>query len=407
MRDSRLRARRPPAHPRLEWSNLSGPPAANAWGSLPDSNRVHMTYSGRAAIRQYLARLRQQASARTAARTVVLVPAFHCPTVVDPVLDAGYEVRYYGIDETLNVATEDFLRKLDRSVAAAIFIRYFGMMRTDASLFAACRDAGAVVIEDCCHSFLSANPLRLADAGADATVYSFWKLLPSRVGGGALVRDTTPGPSWPRRGRARTGDSLLHLRTLASQLCDSPIERARRLLDRRPVALACQPVPAIRKPAAEAYPYDPDAATWGIPLTSRFILGRADLAAVVDARRRNYESLAARLVATDRFTPLRRGLPAEACPWGFPLLLARRAERDYLLRAQGVPLFTFGEVLHPSLHALHPGERRMLETAVYLANSLLVLSIHQGIEQAHIERYAAIVNEFILQLGSAPPAELH
>jgi hypothetical protein len=39
----------------------------------------------------------------------------------------------------------------------------------------------------CCHLFLAVNPLRPAYSGADATVYSFWKLVPSLAGGALML----------------------------------------------------------------------------------------------------------------------------------------------------------------------------------------------------------------------------
>jgi dTDP-4-amino-4,6-dideoxygalactose transaminase len=135
-----------------------------------------------------------------------------------------------------------------------------------------------------------------------------------------------------------------------------------------------------------------------MPATTRLILANADLEGIVEARRRNYDVLSGALMATGEFAPVRRSLSQDACPWAFPVVLSRRAERDYLIRASGVPLFTFGEVLHPTLYASHGGERAMLETAEYLSNSLLAISVHQGIERIQVERFAALINNFIVRL---------
>lgn len=354
---------------------------------------MRTTYSGRAAIYQYLARLRACSAERS--RSIVLAPALHCPTVIDPILQAGYRVRYYGIDRGLNTMTDDFLSKLDRSVAAAIFIRYFGIVDTPHELFAACREVGAHAIEDCCHSFLTADPLRLAQSGADAMIYSFWKLVPSKVGGGILLRDPHRLGPWPAQEAPSRRDSLGRLDDLARQLCERPIAFAARLLKRRPAESPEEPAPAIRKPASEAYPYDPQASLWSMPATSRIILERADLESIVAARRRNYHALASALISSDELMPFRPALSAGACPWGFPVFLSRRAERDYLMRAAGVPLFTFGEVLHPTLREQSAKDDAMLETAELLSSSLLAFSIHQGLSVEQVRQFVAVINDFI------------
>jgi hypothetical protein len=83
------------------------------WRSLPRARSVHLTHSGRGALFQYFEALRRSGQL-AADRTVVLVPSFHCPTVVDPVLHAGYDVRFYAIDEAMRIDQADLLRKLDQ-----------------------------------------------------------------------------------------------------------------------------------------------------------------------------------------------------------------------------------------------------------------------------------------------------
>ena len=80
-----------------------------------------------------------------------LLPPFTCHTVIEPFLDAGYEVGYYPVDETLMTSTEwieDAARKNHPTVV--LFHRYFGFetlpeMEGILSIF---RSQGIVVIED-------------------------------------------------------------------------------------------------------------------------------------------------------------------------------------------------------------------------------------------------------------------
>jgi dTDP-4-amino-4,6-dideoxygalactose transaminase len=171
---------------------------------------------------------------------------------------------------------------------------------------------------------------------------------------------------------------------------------AKRLLGREHQAFV--PKPAIRKSAAESYPYDETAAEWRMPALARFILEHADLQYVIEARRRNFTQLANTLIATGEMSPIYDRLDPDVCPWGFPVRIRNRQERDYLLHAKGVPVYTFGEVLHPLLCAGQATETAMLDVARELSESLLVLSIHQGLEESQVERFALTVNEFVAGL---------
>jgi dTDP-4-amino-4,6-dideoxygalactose transaminase len=118
-------------------------------------------------------------------------------------------------------------------------------------------------------------------------------------------------------------------------------------------------------------------------------LQAADLNHVVEQRRRNFETLVGALEVNTELEPLWRNLEREAVAWGFPVLLRKRQERDYLIRARGVALFSFGEVLHPLLFSQAGAESRMVETSRYLSDTLLLLSIHQGLSTAQVARSRA------------------
>lgn len=135
-----------------------------------------------------------------------------------------------------------------------------------------------------------------------------------------------------------------------------------------------------------------------MPVSARFILERANLQDITDARRRNFAKLADALIPTGEMSPVYRRLDPDVCPWGFPVRIKKRRERDYLLHAKGVPVYTFGEVLHPLLGARHAMETAMLDAAGDLSESLLVLSVHQKLEESQVERFALTVNEFVAGL---------
>ena len=205
-------------------------------------------------------------------RDIVLLPAFHCPNVVDPVVHAGFDVRFYAIDERLQVDAADFLHKLDDRVAASLFIQFFGFPGMEPTLAAASREAGSRVLEDCSHSFLYDQPLRLATSGAEATTFSFWKLLPGKAGGGLLVSDPDEFDWQPVLARPTLHESWSRSRMLLGQILDERVER--RLVSPNDADFVVPEEvaePAERRSASDAYPYFAEGSSWKMPAVSRTV----------------------------------------------------------------------------------------------------------------------------------------
>lgn len=386
-----------PATPTLQLADLVPQRHVVAWRSLPASRQMRFTHSGRAGIYQYLRALKR--ATPDAARDVVLVPAFQCPTVVDPVLHAGCKVRFYAITENLQVDQADFLRKLDRSVGAALFIRYFGIGGIPAELIVATRNAGAKVIHDCSHSFLDSAPLGLAGAQADAAIYSFWKLLPSSaVGGGVWCTDEAVNRCWPEQTAAPLRQRLKLAKQLLVELKDNLLHSTSAGELTANDGAEPAPEPVVRKPYAEAYPYDRQLAQAGMPGLARHVLHCADLQRVAELRRQHYETFVAHLADHSQLRTVFTKLAAGDVPWGVPVILQRRYERDYLLRARGVPIFSFGEVLHPLLFQAEASEPEMVAATRYLSENLLGIAVHQQLRTAMMRDYAQITNRFLAEL---------
>ncbi|MGH8546018.1 MAG: DegT/DnrJ/EryC1/StrS family aminotransferase [Gammaproteobacteria bacterium] len=367
------------AEPTLRLDDLRGRGGIQQ-ASLGLTNSLTLTYNGRGAIYQLLQALDRRG------RDTVLVPAFHCPTVVDPALAAGWRVRFYRIDQQLSIDANDFAGRIDRRVAAVLVINYLGFPSNLEAIADVCRRSGIVVIEDCSHSFLMANPLRLAGERGDAATYSFWKTVPSLVGGGIRInvdflRSTFPPGSIP------IPDSVRRIKWLLEQVIDNSSSSPLRLgvqrlesMRRRMKRANSRPIDEVVRKLQFEYPFDPVLATAGMPWSARMILNRVDLDAVCSQRRDHYQNYASLLDDTSTMRRLNPRLPDRICPWAFPVLLESRSEIDYKLRENGVPLFTFGETLHPAVQKRGAVDEHTRSVTDYLSNCLLCLAVHQNLD---------------------------
>ncbi len=83
----------------------------------------------------------------------VWVPSYICGVVIDAVREPGVRIRFYPVDESLNVASHDWLTQISPG-DVAIFVDYFGF-DSWATFGAAAKARGACIVEDACHAMLN------------------------------------------------------------------------------------------------------------------------------------------------------------------------------------------------------------------------------------------------------------
>jgi dTDP-4-amino-4,6-dideoxygalactose transaminase len=136
-----------------------------------------------------------------------------------------------------------------------------------------------------------------------------------------------------------------------------------------------------------------------MPWTARRILHAADLEAVVHARRNNFLTIHENLRETRKLRKIFSCLPDDVCPWAYPVILIGRSEIDYRLRGMEVPLFTFGEVLHPHLYAVHRSNGAQVASAEFLSQNLLCFSVHQNLTHSQVSEFCEKINRFMRNLS--------
>lgn len=165
-----------PRGPVLGWSsfkNVSVP-------RLPSiENLPHqvLTTSGRAAIYQALLQL------ALPPQSIVLVPTYHCPTMVAPVLLANHTIVFYGLgsDGLPNLSTID--AHTTAHAKAILVSHYFGFAKSLAQTRQWCDDHGIALIEDCAHCYFGQAGERPVGAWGDYATASLSKFLPVPEGG--------------------------------------------------------------------------------------------------------------------------------------------------------------------------------------------------------------------------------
>lgn len=162
-----------PKGPVLGWSTWAWLPVnPSTKHDIAHRSRRIMVTSGRAAILLALKQLRLPSA------SVVLVPSYHCPTMVAPVLLAGLQPDYYAIDSDGLPDFSSVSVELIKRVKVVLVAHYFGLPRSLAKVRNWCDVHGVALIEDCAHCLYGqAGALPVGGWGDFATA-SISKFLP-------------------------------------------------------------------------------------------------------------------------------------------------------------------------------------------------------------------------------------
>ena len=160
-----------PRGPVLDWSSFqrTNAPGIHSIENLPN---VLFTTSGRGAIYQALLLLKLPPG------STVLVPTYHCPTMVAPVLLAQLSPAYFPIGDDGLPALEGLAPDVRARSKAIIVAHYFGLPRSLAKVRAWCDTHGIALIEDCAHCYFGEAGERPVGGWGDFATASLSKFFP-------------------------------------------------------------------------------------------------------------------------------------------------------------------------------------------------------------------------------------
>lgn len=335
-----------PGLPVLGWDTLRWP-GAGAPADVPcvlDHPRAAYVTSGRAAILLALQALRMPRGSR------VLVPTYHCPTMVAPIVALGHEPVFYPIGASGQVC-EGWLARLPTAHLGALLApHFFGLPQPMAALREWCDANGVALIEDCAHALFGLSDGRPVGRWGDAAIASLTKFLPVDEGGLLMLnRDSLELPELAPRSVGAELKSALDIVDLGARygrlsglnlLIRGALGGARwlRRQARGSDAAAALPAPPVGTPAADGFSIDASRAHQRLTRAARFVATHAQLPVNALRRRAHFEQLLDLLPAGPDMRPLFARLPAGAVPYVFPLWV-RQPDPGYLaLKVAGTPL---------------------------------------------------------------------
>ena len=343
-----------PKNPVLGWSSFSRSMSVdaeiNASSRFPSVLSLpHKRYvtSARVAIALALKRLGVHPGDH------VLVPAYHCLSMVEPIVLCGAVPRFFPLTPKLEVPL-DALGSLDLSnVRAMLVTHYFGFPQAMRAISAFAHEHDIAIIEDCAHAVFGKADGQPVGSWGDYAAVSLMKFFPV-YDGGCLASAIHSLDDLQLRPPSR--------RFEAKALINS-IERGLRYQRFPGMQTAAQTTLMVKDAmwrgfkkirsggGSTAFTYHDPAASEGvngldpawldrsISLASRQLVERLPVGRIIERRRRNYVRMAEALSDLPDARPLFPVLGDAVVPYIFPLWVERPERVFRRLKEEAVPLF--------------------------------------------------------------------
>lgn len=358
--------------------------SSGALPSLLDGADVRQVSSGRIAIGLALRGL------GVGPGDTVLVPAYHSPSMIPPVLWCGAKVAFYRIHPDTTADLDDVGVLLAAGgVRAVMATHFFGVPQDLSALRDMCERHGAGLIEDCAHCFFGERNGVAVGSTGDFAIGSSMKFFPIYEGGCLVSRRRVLDVALRSAGAGFEAKAALaaletgfaYGRLAGLRVALSLPLRLKSLLwsALKSRAAAGGPAPALAPASSDsAFDFDPHWLDKRSSMFSRFVLARTSRQRIVALRRRHYLALQCALDGVPGWRPLWPVLPDGACPWVFPLLAERADSVARRLKEAGVPMVRFGATLWPGVDAT------VCANSAALGRQLIGLPCHQDLSPGEL-----------------------
>ncbi|MFN0303273.1 MAG: DegT/DnrJ/EryC1/StrS family aminotransferase [Burkholderiales bacterium] len=353
---------------------------ASTYPSLLDSPEKIITRNGRVAIQFALRCLDVGPGDR------VLVPTYHCPTMIAPIVRLGASPVFYPIDSA-GAARLDFLERLDVSNAKAILAaHYFGFPQKMNLLRAFADRKGLGLIEDCAHMLFGELSDGKVGAFGHYSVGSLPKFFPVPEGG-CLVSNIgrlshrqrrSPGLKSELRTCAAILERSAHFDRLPGlnhclKLLFAAISRLRRS-GGAPIASAqkCSSEKMLESWCTEGFERESSTRIigWAVALMDR--------RRVVTARQENYVYLASKLKTLRGARVLLPPPTPQVAPYVLPLWVDFPEPFQRAAKERGLPVFRW-QLIWPSTPVIED------DVGLQWADHVLQLPCHQDLSHSDLD----------------------
>nr|WP_186406402.1 DegT/DnrJ/EryC1/StrS family aminotransferase [Candidatus Accumulibacter aalborgensis] len=283
---------------------------------------------------------------------VLLAPAYHCVTMLDPALALNAEVHLYPLQADLSpdlVALDLLLARIQKPVKALLATHYFGIVRDFCGLRQWCVDRHIVLIEDCSHVLFTEN-FRAPGSGIHGqfVVSSPYKFFACDDGGLLYAPDACLLENVATRSATffeelRGIKHVLERGRSTGRLAGDLASIDLRLADISAGAVALGNHEVIERSAPSSL-FSELAAARASLRCSQFVAEHSSLDDNIRCRRENYQRWVQAVATVPNCHALFPILPTDCAPYMFPLYIDHPDPHFYWLKHLGVPIWRWDEM---------------------------------------------------------------
>ena len=347
--------------------------------SAIDTGTVYTTMNGRSALEIGLGSLQLDSEDE------VLLPAYHCPVMVYPILKAGCKPTFYKINTDCSVNLDDLDHKITKRTKAVIVIHYFGFQSAVSEIRSLCNKHNLYLIEDCAHCFYGFRNEATVGSFGDFSIVSLWKFFPTCDGGflkfenkklSENVRTIIPNAFFQVKSAINTLENgsgvggRKNLRTVFLEFIGQIWKtiKTKEEKNKLPDYVEGQRInPYSLSLVSNSYSNEKT------PVFSKFIYKMADKERLVRRRRNNFHILLNELKEISGVKPLFDKLPPMVVPYTFPIVSKNADKLAKNLKSRGVGVLRFGEFLWEKM------DRATCPVSLYYSKQCIQIPIHQSL----------------------------
>lgn len=369
--------------------------------SVLDAGQRRFVTSGRVAIAQALRQM------KIGPGDSVLVPAYHCASMIEPVVWSGATPVFYRVNADTSVDLADVASKLNATTKLILVANYYGFPQDLSAIRAFCDQHSLLMLEDCAHCFLGKHKGKPVGSYGDYAIASSMKFFPIYEGGLLVsARHSLDGVMLHSAGLG------FHLKAALNAL-ETSFNYGRlgvvKALLWLPMVLKDVVWGQIKASKAEVstsigpgssdggFNFDPQWLDKRSSPFSRVLVRLVSLRQMGARRRENYLKLQYALAGLPGCRPLFPVLPDGVYPWVFPLYTDNPQPVFSLLKNQGVPITRFGEFLWTGVDA------SVCAASDDMSRRVMSFPCHQELRNEEITWMISAIKNALLLHGTPTP----
>jgi hypothetical protein len=342
-----------------------------------DHPTTHFTVSGRASILLALEMLKIGPGDK------VLVPTYHCPTMVAPIVALNAQAVFYPVTSSGAPNLQWIQQHHIKDIRAILVVHFFGLPQPLAEIRQWCDQNEVRLIEDCAHALFGVSGDRAVGRWGDLAIASLTKFLPVPEGG-CLIENLVPRPlpllhRPSAKSQLKAGFDIIHAAVNHGRLAGlGPlISGAARLRGRLKRESVMQERPEDSH--NDGFIIDVDLAHLSLTTASRWIAQHAPRERIVARRRQNYIFFTQELSGIAGFKPLLTKLQDHCAPYVFPLWVDQPDPNYAELRRMEFPVSRWDR-LWPTVTTIEQ------DFGIKWSHHVLQLACHQDLTPGELQQ---------------------